>query len=110
MEWFAKAVAAVLLCAAVALGISAILSDAPMEEQPDEPQPTYELRVDCSNTAQMHRYGMPTKADVMQWHVHGQWGWIERGVLVSFAELPGSAAAWDELYGIEDNPAFDKHA
>ena len=46
----------------------------------------------------------------MQWHVHGQWGYYEDGKLYAFDELPGSAATWDELYGIEDNPAFDKRA
>lgn len=87
-----------------------ILTDAPAEDTHPaaNESATYTLQLDCSNAALMHKYGMPTKADCMQYHVHGQWGWIKEGKLYAFDELPGDSAAWDELYGIEDNPAFDK--
>lgn len=102
-----RGIAALLLCCAVAVACWWIVDDSTVPA--DEPGPTYELRLDCSNAALMHRYGMPTKADCMQWHVHGQWGWITDGKLHAFDELPGDSRAWDELYGIDsDNPAFDK--
>lgn len=67
------------------------------------------LTLDTSNNALMHRYGLPTKADCMEWHVHGQWGFWDNGRLIAFDELPGDSRAWDALYGIDsDNKAFDK--
>ena len=110
MDALPKAIAAVLFSLAVILGLCFIVSDSTVPEESDaEPGPTYELVLDCSNAALMHRYGMPTKADCMQWHVHGQWGWITDGKLYAFDELPGDSRAWDELYGIDsDNKAFDK--
>ena len=110
MDAVVKGLAALLFCAAVALACWGIVADSTAPEESDaEPGPTYELALDCSNAALMHRYGMPTKADCMQWHVHGQWGWIEDGKLYAFDELPGDSRAWDELYGIDsDNKAFDK--
>ena len=104
-----KAVTAVI---AVFLGIAVccfILNDVPRED-PADAQPTYTLQLDCTNAAQMHAYGLPTKADVMEWHMQGQWGYVEPGNrLHMYAELPGGKAKWDELYGIDpDNPAFDK--
>ena len=100
-----SAIAAVLLIGAVCF----IVGDAPRED-PADAQPTYELRLDCSNAALMHAYGLPTKADVMEWHMQGQWGYVEPGNrLHMYAELPGGKAGWDELYGIDgSNPAFDK--
>ena len=56
----------------------------------------------------MHEHGLPTKADVMEWHVHGSWSYQLDGEVRTYWELPGRASAWDELYGIDDNPAFDK--
>ena len=64
--------------------------------------------LDTSNAARMHNLGLPTKEDVMQWHIHGQWGYYEYGTQVSYADLPGDPAFWDKLYGIEPNPNFDK--
>lgn len=108
MDAVVKGLAALLFCSAVALACWGIVSDSTVPEE-HAPEPTYELQLDCSNAAVMHRYGLPTKADAMQWHVHGQWGWIKDGKLYAFDELPGDSRAWDELYGIDsDNPAFDK--
>ena len=66
------------------------------------------LVLDASNAAQMHKYGMPTKADVVQWHEDGKWAyWVDGAIRVS-EELPGSPVEWDGLYGIQRNPAFAK--
>lgn len=109
MDALPKAIAAVVFCLAVIAGLCFIVDDSTPEQVRDDPAPTYTLQLDCSNTALMHKYGMPTKADCMQWHVHGQWGWIKDGKLYAFDELPGDSRAWDELYGIDsDNKAFDK--
>lgn len=105
MRAVGAAIAAILAIAA----IGAILSDAPREEPAEGQTPAYELRLDCSNAALMHRHGLPTKADVMQWHLHGQWGFYWDGILHSYDALPGSADTWDELYGIDSaNKAFEK--
>lgn len=104
MNGLFKAAVAFLACiAAIALACF-IMNDAPREE----PQPTYTLQLDCTNAAQMHAYGFPTKTDVMQYHVNGSWGYYQDGILRSFHELPGYEDRWDDLYGIEDNPAFQR--
>lgn len=83
-----------------------IMSDAPRESAPVE---RGTLTVDVNNTAEMHRYGMPTKADVMEWHMTGQWGYKTANSYFVYADLPGDKSAWDELYDIDgSNPAFDK--
>jgi hypothetical protein len=108
-----KGLAALLFCAAVALACWGIVADStPTEQHAQEvstEQGTKLLTLDTSNNALMHRYGMPTKADCMEWHVHGQWGFWDDGRLIAFDELPGDSRGWDELYGIDsDNKAFDK--
>ncbi len=112
MNAFAKGIAALLLCCAVAFACYGILVDSTAPDDHAQQVSTVDgtnlLTLDTSNNALMHKYGMPTKADCMQWHVHGQWGWIADGKLYAFDELPGDSRAWDELYGIDDNPAFDK--
>lgn len=113
MDAVVKGLAALLFCAGVALACWGIVDDSTVPDehaqQVSTVQNTYTLQLDCSNAALMHKYGMPTKADCMQWHVHGQWGWISNGKLYAFDELPGDSHAWDELYGIDsDNKAFDK--
>lgn len=113
MDAVAKAFAALLLCGAVMLACWGIVSDSTVPDehaqQVTTEQGTRMLSVDTSNAALMHRYGMPTKADCMEWHVHGQWGFWDNGRLIAFDELPGDSRAWDELYGIDsDNKAFDK--
>lgn len=98
------AIAVILL---VALALWAVLGDAPREEAATESDPSA-LVIYTGNAAAMHEYGMPTKADCMEWHLHGQWGYWRDGTLYAFADLPGGSEAWDRLYGIEDNPNFDK--
>lgn len=93
-------IAALLIIAAACF----VMGDAPRESAAD----TSVLTVDTSNTAEMHRWGMPTKADVMEWHMTGQWGYRAANSYYVYADLPGDSLAWDELYGIEPNPAFDK--
>lgn len=96
-------IAALLIIAAACF----VMGDAPRETA-DTPD-TSVLTVDTSNTAEMHRWGMPTKADVMEWHMTGQWGYRAANSYYVYADLPGDSLAWDELYGIDGgNPAFDK--
>lgn len=107
-----KAIAAILACALVTAMCGSFLSCHPQEQEVAVAQPEngiVRLELSTSSAALMHRYGLPTKADVMQWHTHGQWGYYQGGVLYAYDELPGDGAAWDELYGIDPhNPAFDK--
>ena len=105
MNGFAKGIGILLVVCAAILAMCGILNDS--TPQPT-PEPTYELNLDCTNAAEMHAWGLPTKADVMQYHVHGQWGFYQDGALMAFDDLPGMNDRWDRLYGIEDNPAFDK--
>lgn len=106
MRVVAAVIASLLLIAAVG---SFVLDDAPraVDDQPVAVD-TATLSVRTNNAAEMHRYGMPTKADVMEWHYSGQWGYKAGTNYYVYADLPGESAAWDELYGIEPNPAFDK--
>ena len=112
MDAVAKAFAALLLCGAVMLACWGIVADSTPDDhaqQVSTVENTRMLTLDTSNNALMHKYGMPTKADCMEWHVHGQWGFWDNGRLIAFDELPGDSHAWDELYGIDsDNKAFDK--
>lgn len=98
-----KAIAAALACV-----LAIVLFSAYLAATPTEPEPTYTINLDCNNSALMHEHGLPTKADVMEWHVHGSWSYQLDGEVRTYWELPGRASAWDELYGIDDNPAFDK--
>lgn len=59
----------------------------------------------------MHDAGLPTKADVMAWHMYGRWGFgrvVDGTHEVHVWEgLPGGPRVWDALYGLDpDNPAF----
>lgn len=104
MNGLFKAAVAFLACIVFIAAACFIVNDAPREE----PQPTYMLQLDCTNAATMHAYGFPTKADVIQYHVNGSWGYYQDGILRSFHELPGYVERWDDLYGIGDNPAFQR--
>lgn len=103
-----KAAAALVFCVLVILFIGFVVNDAPRDDETPEPGTLYMLELNCSNAAQMHGYGMPTKADVIQWHVHGSWGYYQDGKLYASYDLPGRDDAWDTLYEIKPNPAFDK--
>ena len=100
----------VLLMAALTAGFLAfVFGDAPVEE-PVGPEGA-ELVLDTGNAALMHSYGLPTKDDVMNFHLGGRWGYYQvtelGDELCAYDELPGAAGAWDELYGVDaSNPAF----
>lgn len=106
MNGFAKGVGVLLVVCAAILAMCGIVDDSTPTEP--RPEPTYVLNLDCTNAAEMHAWGLPTKSDVMEYHVHGQWGFYQDGTLMAFDDLPGMNDRWDRLYGIEDNPAFDK--
>lgn len=97
----------VVFAVVAALLVIGIVSYIVNDFQADEPKPTYYLEFDCSNAAQMHEYGLPTKADVIEYHVFGRWCTNDGEVHV-YQELPGGADPWDELYKIQDNPKFVK--
>ena len=103
-----KVVVAVALCILVILFVSFVMNDAPRDDEMPVPGTLYTLELDCSDSAQMHEYGLPTKADVIQWHVHGSWGYYQDGKLYASYDLPGRDDAWDTLYEIKPNPAFEK--
>lgn len=79
-----------------------------VNDSQEEPKPTYYLEFDCNNAALMHEYGLPTKADVIEYHVFGRWCYKADGEQHVYMELPGGAESWDELYQIQDNPKFVK--
>jgi hypothetical protein len=112
MNALPKAVIAAIVAILAIAAICGIVADSTPDthaQQVSTVENTKMLTLDTSNNALMHRYGMPTKADCMEWHVHGQWGFWDGGKLYAFDELPGDSRAWDELYGIDsDNKAFDK--
>ena len=80
-----------------------IMSDAPREE--NDP---HVLTIDTNNAAQMHEYGLPTKTDVIEWHVHGHWAYRAGGHMFTYADLPGGSTVWDDLYSIDANAVFVK--
>jgi len=70
-----------------------------------------DLAVDVTDPHAMHELGLPTKTDVISWHVYGRWGFstVEDGVHTEhiFEDLPGGALVWDALYEVDGaNPAF----
>ena len=59
------------------------------------------LVLDCSNAAIMHKYGMPSAEDAMNYKKYGSWGYkASDDKTYIFNHLPGEAEAWYELYGI----------
>lgn len=105
MRAVAVAIAAVIAIVIIGYG----LESCGAEEEPAYIAEQSLFTINTNNSAQMHRYGMPTKTDVMQWHMNGQWGYWSGGTLNAFDELPGNSRDWDAFYGIDsDNRAFDK--
>ena len=96
------------IVAALACILAIVLFSAYLATTPSEPEPTYTINLDCNNSALMHEYGLPTKADVMQWHVTGYWSYQLDGDVHTYWELPGRSATWDTLYRIDQNPTFKK--
>ena len=73
--------------------------------------PATGLAIDVTDQWAMHDAGLPTKADVLAWHMYGRWGFYKAvdGVqeVHIWEDLPGGALVWDALYGLDpDNPAF----
>ena len=101
-NFLGRAIALVLFALVVIIGAWLITTDTP--EQPDP----HILTLNTTNAAQMHEYGLPTKTDVVEWHVHGKWAYRANGHFYLFADLPGGSTVWDELYQIENNPVFKK--
>ena len=70
-----------------------------------------DIAIDVTDQWAMHGAGLPTKADVLAWHMYGRWGFY-RAVdgtqeVHIFHDLPGGAWVWDALYGLDpENPAF----
>lgn len=73
--------------------------------------PAAGLAIDVTDQWAMHDAGLPTKADVLAWHMYGRWGFykVVDGVqeVHIWEDLPGGALVWDALYGLDPaNPAF----
>ena len=70
-----------------------------------------DLAIDVTNSRAMHEAGLPTKVDVISWHIYGRWGFstTEEGIhtVHIWEDLPGEAWVWDVLYGLDNtNPAY----
>ena len=95
---------ALVVTALLIIGLTVfIMSYAPREEN----DPNI-LSINTTNTAQMHEYGLPTKTDVIEWHVHGSWAYKANGRSFVYADLPGGCTVWDDLYKIQPNTVFVK--
>lgn len=73
--------------------------------------PASDVPINAGDERAMHAVGLPTKADVLEWHETGHWGYgrYEDGeyVVRTFDELPDGAAVWDGIYGLDNaDPAF----
>lgn len=102
-DFLGRAIAG-LVTALLIIGLTVfIMSDAPRED--NDP---HILSINTTNTAQMHEYGLPTKTDVIEWHVHGRWAYKANGRSFVYADLPGGSVVWDDLYQIDANPVFKK--
>lgn len=99
-----RAVAGFIAAIFIIMLTAFIMTDAPRDEAPDPGT----LAIDTSNAAAMHEYGMPTKTDVLEWHVHGHWAYRANGHSFVYADLPGGSEPWDALYGVGDNDVFIK--
>jgi hypothetical protein len=70
-----------------------------------------DVPINAGDERAMHAVGLPTRADVLEWHETGHWGYgrFEDGeyVVRTFDELPDGAEVWDEVYGLDNaDPAF----
>ena len=73
--------------------------------------PVSDVPINAGDERAMHEVGLPTKADVLEWHETGRWGYgrYEDGeyVVRTFTELSEGAAFWDGIYGLDSaDPAF----
>lgn len=59
------------------------------------------LILDTGNADAMHKYGMPTAEDVMNYKMQGRWAYKDpTGRTLIFSSLPGGPVVWYDLYGI----------
>ena len=70
-----------------------------------------DIAIDVTDQWAMHDAGLPTKADMLAWHMYGRWGFYKMVDSVQevhiWEDLPGGSYVWDVLYGLDpDNPAF----
>ena len=67
--------------------------------------PVGDVPINAGDERAMHAVGLPTRADVLEWHETGRWGYgrFEGGeyVVRTFDELPKGAAFWDGVYGLD---------
>ena len=101
-NFLGRAIALVFFALVVIIGAWLITTDTPEQSDP------HILSINTTNAAEMHMYGLPTKTDVIEWHVHGRWAYMANGHSFVYADLPGGSTVWDELYKIENNPVFKK--
>lgn len=102
-----KAAAALVFCVIVILSVCFVVNDAPRDDGIAEREAPCMLELNCSDAAQMHAYGLPSESDVLNWHVHGEWGFKDcDGNIRMFAQLPGETWRWDDLYDIKWRKAF----
>ena len=101
-DFLGRAVAG-LVTALLIIGLTVFI----MSDTPEQPDP-HVLTLNTTNAAQMHEYGLPTKTDVIEWHVHGHWAYRANGHAFTYADLPGGSTVWDDLYQIEPNTVFVK--
>ena len=84
---------------------------APVESEATAEVSRTDIAIDVTDQWAMHDAGLPTKVDVLSWHMYGRWGYykVVDGVqeVHIWEDLPGGAYVWDALYGLDpDNPAF----
>lgn len=76
------------------------------QEEPVE-QASVALVLNTEDASIMHSYGLPSKDDVVHWHVFGEWGYKDcNDNIRMFAQLPGETWRWDNLYDIKWRKAF----
>ena len=65
-----------------------------------------DVPISAGDERAMHAAGLLTKADVLEWHETGRWGYgrFEGGeyVVRTFDELPDGAVFWDGVYGLDN--------
>lgn len=95
-------------CVAVIIVSSIVVNAEATSAEPETPA-AVDIQLDTDNAAQMHKYGLPTKSDVMAFHMYGHWGWMDDGESHMYSQLPGDSETWDALYDIDpNNKAFKK--
>lgn len=107
-----------VLCLAIPMALAVICTICTVvgcsAEQPEEETASSNVvYIDTSDAWTMHTLGLPTKSDMMGYHMYGRWGYSryegEEQIYTThiWEGVPGNPEAWDELYGIDpENKAF----